>query len=346
MNIHANTLNSHRQAVLNGAQLSFKQAAQEPLGAKDVRVRMVAASVNSRDLMIKNGGYGEMPADLVVLSDGAGEIVEVGSAVTRWQVGERVMPSFFQDWREGRFAPEFMASALSSHDRAGVLREFANFHEDTLVRIPEHLSFEEAATLPCAAVTAWHALFETHRPFSKEDTVLIQGTGGVALFALQFAKAAGAKVIMLSSSDEKLERTRQMGADLGVNYKKFPAWDQRVRELTGGKGADIILDLGGKETLEKSIDAVAAHGIIAQVGVLTGWATAPENISHLIFNNSSLSGVLVGSRTYLERVTQFMHSHNLKPVIHQSFPMEHIEQAYEALSGAQHMGKITVKIAD
>ncbi|KZL19000.1 Alcohol dehydrogenase [Pseudovibrio axinellae] len=338
------TSKTHRQAHMNEGTFSLAQAAPSALGAHEVRLHMAAASVNSRDLMIAKGAYGEMPADLVPLSDGAGTIVEVGSNVSNWKVGDKVMPSFFQDWHEGRFEPGFMASALSSAERPGVLRDFAVFHEDTLVRVPDHLTLEEAATLPCAAVTAWHALFETHRTFSSEDTVLIQGTGGVAIFALQFAKTAGAKVILLSSSDEKLERARQMGADTTINYKKVPLWDQEVLKSTNGKGADIVLDLGGKDTLEKSINAVAAHGIIAQVGVLTGWAAAPQNISHLIFNNSSISGVLVGSRTYLERVSDFMSQHTIKPVIHQRFQFEGVQQAYACMKAAGHFGKITVTI--
>ncbi|MGH0000907.1 zinc-dependent alcohol dehydrogenase family protein [Pseudovibrio ascidiaceicola] len=337
--------NHHQGIVLNGSSFAPHTFPAEPLGPFEVKIALQSASLNARDQMIRKGQYGEMPADLVPLSDGAGEVIAVGQQVTKWSVGDHVMPTFFQDWLEGPFQPHALSSALSSAEQPGVLREQAKFHQDTLVRVPDHMSFQDAATLPCAGVTAWHALFEQHRTLRPEDTVLIQGTGGVAIFALQLAKAFGARVALISSSDEKLEKAKEMGADITINYKTTPDWDVELRKLTDGHGADVVLDLGGKETLERSIRAVAAHGLITQVGVLTGWAHAPENISQLVLNNSSLSGVLVGSRTYFENLCAFVSKHQIKPLIDKSFSMSQINEAYAYMDQGQHMGKVTIDIA-
>ncbi|WP_108817773.1 zinc-dependent alcohol dehydrogenase family protein [Pseudovibrio sp. Alg231-02] len=345
MTVPNHAQNHHQGIVLNGNTFSSHKFPAEPLGPFEVKIALQSASLNARDQMIRKGQYGEMPADLVPLSDGAGEVIAVGEQVTKWSVGDRVMPTFFQDWLEGPFQPSALSSAISSADQPGVLREQAKFHQDTLVGVPDHMSFQEAATLPCAGVTAWHALFEQHRALRSEDTVLIQGTGGVAIFALQLAKAFGARVVLISSSDEKLEKAKEMGADITINYKTTPDWDVELRELTDGHGADVVLDLGGKETLERSIRAVAAHGLITQVGVLTGWAHAPENISQLVLNNSSLSGVLVGSRVYFENLCAFVSKHQIKPLIDKSFFMSQIDEAYAYMDQAQHMGKVTIDIA-
>ncbi len=331
--------------VVNGATLSSHTFPVEVPGPLEVQVRLHAASLNARDQMIRKGQYGEMPADLVALSDGAGEVIAVGDKVTKWSVGDRVMPTFFQQWLEGPFVPHMLGSALSSAQYPGILREQANFHEDTLVRIPDHLSYQEAATLPCAGVTAWHALFEQHRTLKKDDLVLIQGTGGVAIFALQLVKAFGARAAIISSSDEKLAKAKELGADITINYKEVPDWDAELLQLTDGHGADMVLELGGKDTLERSLRSVAPHGLIAQVGVLTGWAHAPENISDLVLKNASLAGVLVGSRTYFENLSAFVAKHQIKPLVEKDFAMSKIEAAYDYLEKAQHMGKVTVSIA-
>lgn len=256
------------------------------------------------------------------------------------------MPIFYQEWIDGRLKSGDFESALGFAKYNGVLAEFGKFDQNTLVSIPDHLDWVEAATLPCAAVTAWHALFEQHRTFTSNDTVLIQGTGGVALFALQFAKAAGAKVIMLSSSDDKLAIVKEMGADITINYKLHPQWDIEVLRATSNAGVDIILELGGKETLERSIRSLAPHGVIAQVGILTGTDLQPDNLVNLILNNGSVSGVLVGSREHFENMTAFVSKHKIKPVVDSTFAFENVENAVAHLRGAQHMGKIAIKISD
>ena len=227
-------------------------------GAGEVLVRMAAASLNYRDYMVAEGFYNpRLKRPMVPLSDGAGMVEEAGAGVTRFKKGDRVAACFMQKWIEGPITREKTASALGGAID-GVLREYAVFHEDGLVSVPPSLSYEEAAALPCAAVTAWHALFE-HTPVAPGDTVLMQGTGGVSVFALQFARAAGLRTIVTSSSDQKLERARQLGASETINYKKTPGWDEEARKLTGGRGVDHVIEVGGSDTMPRSLKAVRAR---------------------------------------------------------------------------------------
>lgn len=327
----------------NTLQISaFQPSALSP---KQVLVRVEAASLNYRDLLTlaDAGATGGGRPNLVPLSDGAGTVVEVGSGVSRWRPGDRVSPNFFPDWTHGPFSQKHLQRALGGGATDGVLRDLMVVEEAALVEVPDHLSLLEAATLPCAGLTAWHALFERGQ-LQPGETVLVQGTGGVALFGLQLATAQGARVIVTSSSDAKLARALELGAWKTINYRSEPAWDRAVLDLTDGRGVDHILELGGPETYPKSVNAIAAGGRIAQIGVLTGYA-AQADIRPLQFKNASIHGICVGSVEQYERLNRFMASKQLHPVIDQCFSFEQVPQAYAHLKAANHFGKLVIELA-
>jgi NADPH:quinone reductase-like Zn-dependent oxidoreductase len=310
-------------------------------GPGEVLVRMTAASLNYRDYLVAKGLYNpRLKRPMVPLSDGAGVIEEMGPDVTRFQRGDRVAACFMQKWIEGPITREKGASALGG-GIDGLLREFAVFSEQGLVAIPAALSDEEAATLPCAAVTAWHALFE-HTPMAPGDTVLIQGTGGVSVFALQFAHAAGLRTIVTSSSDQKLERARQMGASETINYKKTAKWDEEARKLTGGRGVDHVIEVGGSDTMPRSLKAVRVQGAISVIGVLSG---AEPNVGprEILMNSVRVQGVYVGSRVMFERMNRAIELHTIKPVIDRVFAWTEIKEALHYMESQQHFGKICLK---
>jgi NADPH:quinone reductase-like Zn-dependent oxidoreductase len=309
--------------------------------AYEVAVKFRAASLNYRDLMFAKGLYNpnaRLPA--VPLSDGAGEVVAVGDNVTRWKVGDRVCPIFTQGWLEGRRSSQKDRTSLGGGDLDGVLREYGAFHENGLVRIPDHLSFEEAATLPCAAVTAWNALIDTGR-LKAGETVLTLGTGGVSIFAVQFAKMQGARVIATSSSDEKLARVRKLGADETINYKKTPDWDKEVARLTGGVGVDHVVEVGGAGTLAKSVNSARTEGIVYVIGVLAGGG----GLDHVrvLMKGIRLQGIMVGSRQMFEEMNRAIVANGLKPVIDRTFPFEEAREALKYMESGSHFGKIVLK---
>lgn len=331
-----------RGYTISSGALAPTLSRAKALGAREVRVAIRAASLNYRDLLIKRGQGGASLAEPVPLSDGAGEITEVGPEVSDWKVGDRVMTSFFQTWMDGPFDPSYFAGAMGG-SIDGVLAEQIVAPETGLVHIPQLMTYAEAATLPCAAVTAWGALFERGRPVKAGDILLVQGTGGVAMFGLQFAKAVGAKVVVLSSSDEKLARAMALGADFGINYKTTPVWATAVRAVTAGHGADHILELGGARTFDQSVAAVAANGSIAQIGVLTGFGATP-NLNGLYAANASINGIMVGPKAFLERVSVFMAEHRIAPVIDRTFAFDDANEAFDHLEAANHMGKIVITV--
>jgi NADPH:quinone reductase-like Zn-dependent oxidoreductase len=309
--------------------------------AYEVVVKFRAASLNYRDLMFAKGLYNpnaRLPA--VPFSDGAGEVVAIGDNVTRWKVGDRVCPIFTQGWIEGRRSSQKDRTSLGGGDLDGVLREYGAFHENGLVRIPDHLSFEEAATLPCAAVTAWNALIDTGR-LKAGETVLTLGTGGVSIFALQFAKMHGARVIATSSSDEKLARVRKLGADETINYKKTPDWDKEVARLTGGVGVDHVVEVGGAGTLAKSVNSARTEGIVYVIGVLAGGG----GLDHVrvLMKGIRLQGIMVGSRQMFEEMNRAIVANGLKPVIDRTFPFEETREALKYMESGSHFGKIVLK---
>jgi NADPH:quinone reductase-like Zn-dependent oxidoreductase len=309
-------------------------------GPGEILVRMRANSINYRDLStIADPGARGLPYPRVPNSDGAGEVVAVGSGVSRWQVGDRVASCFFQDWPAGGISSGAMASALGGA-LDGVLSEYAVVRENGAVAVPDHLSFDEAACLPCAALTAWNCLI-AGGGLTAGETVLLLGTGGVSIFALQFARAAGARVIITSSSDDKLARARELGANETVNYVENPDWARLVLELTGGRGADHVLEVGGPGTMEQSIEAVRVGGHIAYVGVLTGGAINPVGIMR---KSIRLHGVYVGSRGMFEDMNRALALHGLHPVIDRRFAFEDAPDAYRHMQAAGHFGKIVITI--
>jgi len=307
-----------------------------------VLIRVFAASLNYRDKIVLDSNEG-VKSGLVPLSDGAGQVMSINSKVTRWKEGDRVMPSFFEKWEQGSFRNIYLSSALGGGTTNGVLSEYIVVSENALVRIPEHLNYAEAATLPCAAVTAWHALFELGHLKSGE-TLLIQGTGGVAIIALQLAVAHGAKVIVISSSDTKCKRALELGAWKTINYRIQPDWNVAVLELTNGEGVDHVLELGGQDTYDRSISAVAAGGKIAQIGVLTGFGLKPDTLP-LQFKNASINGICVGSIEHFTNLNAFLSLHQIKPIIDRVFDFNHTPNAYAYLESANHLGKIVIDVA-
>jgi NADPH:quinone reductase-like Zn-dependent oxidoreductase len=304
-------------------------------GPHQALVRVRAASLNFRDLAIVSGKYmrGPLTRDTVPLSDGAGEVVAVGAAVRTLKVGDRVVATFTQ----GR-PPEALGSPLD-----GVLAELAAFDEEGLLKIPPHLSFEEAATLPCAGVTVWNALMHGPKSVRPGDTVLTLGTGGVSIFALQIAKLAGARVIITSSSDAKLERAKSLGADHGINYKAHPDWEKNVLELTDGEGADHVIDTGGAGTLPHSYLAVGPGGIVSVIGVMT----RPEgDLSPypLMTKFAMVRGIFVGAREHFEGLMRAVAVNRMKPVVDKTFEFDDAVEALKALKAAQHFGKIVIRI--
>jgi NADPH:quinone reductase-like Zn-dependent oxidoreductase len=309
-------------------------------GPYEVLVRVRANSINFRDLRVAQGLYDpRMPLPRVPLSDGAGEVTEVGSAVTRFKAGDRVAAIFMQTWVAGLPAERYTASALGGAID-GMLAEYVLLSEDGLVRIPDHLSFEEAATLPCAAVTAWNALFHESR-VKPGEMVLVQGTGGVSLFALQFARMAGALVIATSSSGEKLTRVRELGAAGTVNYKESPDWSRSVKQLTGGKGVDHVVEVGGAGTLTQSMRAVRVGGHINVIGVLSG-VSADIPMALILQRSIQLHGIYVGSRDMFEEMNRAIALHHLKPVIDKVFAAAEIGKALEYMESGRHFGKIVI----
>lgn len=317
-----------------------------PLGPMDVRIEVRAWSLNFRDLTMPRGGYPgnekiKTNPPLVPLSDAAGEVVEIGDAVQRFAVGDRVCPCFFPDWIDGELKAAQIGSALGGAVD-GVLAETVVLPEHALVRIPENLSFEEAACLPCAAVTAWQAL--TLARLTPGQTILTLGTGGVSIFALQIAKLAGVRVIVTSSSDEKLERARQLGADACINYSTHPDWDVPVREWTGGVGVDNVIEVGGPGTLERSMRAVKVSGTVSLIGILTSPEQNPSPMPAL-FKRLTIQGIYVGSRAMFETLCRAIEAGDLHPVINKIFGCESpdaVRAAYQHLKSGAHFGKVVI----
>jgi NADPH:quinone reductase-like Zn-dependent oxidoreductase len=313
-------------------------------GRGQVLVRLRAASLNYRDLMVLTGRYarGAPLPDLVPLSDGAGEVTEIGPEVTRVKPGDRVAGIFMQTWIGGDIEPEHAASSLGGAIH-GVLAEYVLFDQQGLVHLPPHLSFEEGATLPCAGVTAWNALY-AGRPLIAGQSVLVLGTGGVAIFALQFAHAAGAQVIAISSSDDKLARTKQLGALGTVNYRQHPEWQKEVLALTDGRGVDHVIEVGGAGTLPRSIEAARLSGQIHQIGVLTGGGGQIDP-SISMRKGLILRGIYVGSRQMFEAMNRAIVVSKLHPVIDRVFAFEQAAEAYRHMQSQSHLGKIVIRIA-
>ncbi|MGA8323741.1 MAG: NAD(P)-dependent alcohol dehydrogenase [Xanthobacteraceae bacterium] len=309
---------------------------------RQVLVKVKACSLNFRDFAIARGTYRMGVRDnLIPLSDGAGEVAEIGAAVTRVKVGDRVAGNFFQRWSGGEPSAESHKSALGG-GIDGMLAEYIVLEEDGVVKIPAHLSLEEGATLPCAAVTVWHAMME-HAKLKAGDTVLLQGTGGVSIFGLQFAKAMGIRAVIISSSDAKLTRAQSLGAAFGINYKTTPDWDKAAIEFTGGVGVDHVVEVGGAATLTRSFGALRSGGKITLIGGLSGGAT--ELNPGLIFSRrANVQGISVGSTQMFEAMNRAVEANAIKPVIDKVFPFAEAKAAYHHMASGAHFGKIVIRV--
>ena len=309
--------------------------------AGQVLIKFHAASLNFRDVMVISGTYNpRMKLPTVPFSDGAGEIVEVGAGVTKWAIGDRVCSTVIQGWLNGELSAEKAKTAIGAGNTAGVLREYAAYSEDAVVRIPDYLSYYEAATLPCAAVTAWHALVESGK-IRAGDTILTLGTGGVSVFATQFAKLFGASVIATSSSNEKLERARDLGADHIINYREREDWDKAVLEMTGGRGVDHVIEVGGTGTLTRSVKAVRVGGHIALIGALD--MAGEFNPIPVFMKGIRVQGIFVGSRRMFEDMNAKIGSSGLRPVIDRTFEFEEAREALRYMQSGSHFGKVVLR---
>lgn len=316
--------------------------AANPTPAKgEVKMRLHAASLNYRDLSIASGGYLRNDTRPVVpVSDGAGEVVAVGDGVTQWKVGDRVSPIFVRDWIDGPPTDACLRTCLGG-SVDGVLSEYVVLPEQSFVAVPDSMTFAQAATVPCAAVTAWHALFESGN-VQQGQTVLLLGTGGVSIFALQFAKAAGAEVIITSSSNEKIARAKSLGADHAINYRDHPEWHKEVRKLTGGEGVDHVVEVGGPGTLERSLKSTKVAGHVHLIGILDSPTAAIQPLTAL-FNLLTVRGIYVGSRRMHQDALNFMVKHSLSPVIDKTFRFDESIDAYRDFAKQNHFGKIVIE---
>ena len=344
MGAQTETMRQYQFDMVDGeVELVMKEVDRPVPGANEVLVRVRATSLNRRDLSILQSQYGggNPRTGLVPLSDGAGEVIGVGPGVTRFEVGDRVAGIFFARWMDGR--PSAMTNASARGGAIdGMLSEMIVSHEDGLVEIPEHLTFEEAATLPCAAVTAWNALFK-HGGLTEDEFVLLEGTGGVSIFGLQFSVAAGARPIITSSSDAKLVRARELGAYGTVNYRTNVEWQDEVRAITGDEGVTHVLEVGGEETLPRAIRALGYGAHIAIIGGLSGSANTMP-LGSFIGRGTSVTGIYVGSREDFEAMNAFITEHRMRPVIDRVFSLEDAPAAYDYMASGSHLGKIVIAL--
>jgi len=310
-------------------------------GRGEVLVKVHSVSLNFRDLMVVLGKYNpRMHLPRIPCSDGAGEIVAVGEGVSRVKPGDRVAAIFMQNWIDGEADAQKIRGALGG-DIDGMLAEYVVLREEGVVRVPDHLSMEEAATLPCAAVTAWNAVVGAGR-VKPGDVVLTQGTGGVSVFALQFAKMLGARVLGMSGSGEKLARLQQLGLDAGVNYRATPEWDAWVMEQTAGRGADLVVEVGGAGTFSRSLRSLRIGGTVAQIGVLSQSAEGLE-IPLLLHRQVHLRGIYVGSREHFDEMNRAITQARMKPVVDEIFSFDGAPEALRKMAAGAHFGKLAIR---
>ena len=320
--------------------LEFVEHSTPQPGPGEVLVRAHAISLNYRDLLMVKGLYNpKLKLPRIPCSDGAGEVAAVGEGVTRWKTGDRVAGIFMQNWLDGPLTPAKAKGALGG-DIDGMLAEYVVLRDTGLVRLPEHLSFAEAATLPCAAVTAWNALAAGR--LKSGSTVLILGTGGVSIFALQLARIMGVRVLGISGSDKKLERAYSLGLDAGLNYRETPAWDRWALEQTSGEGVDLVIEVGGVGTLPRSLGAIRMGGVIAQIGVLAG-AAEPLPLALILHKQARIQGIYVGSRKDFEEMNKAITLTGMRPVA-ELFPWSQVREVMARMEQAAHFGKLVLTV--
>ncbi len=322
--------------------LVISERREPQVGPGQIKLRMKAASLNYRDLLVMQRGYGALTGalPLIPISDGVGEVVEAGEGVTRVERGDRVCPMIHPHWICGPPTKKRLGDLLGG-PRDGVMAQSMVVDEKNVARVPSYLTNEEAATLPCAALTAWTAIV-TEAKLHAGDTVLVQGTGGVALFSLQIAKLIGARVIIISSSDEKLEKAYQLGADEGINYRKKPEWGKLARDLAGGDGVDHIIELGGNQTLPQSLRAIRPGGSISLIGVLSG-GNMDVRLGLIVTRYVRLQGITVGNRDGFEKMTRAFDQHKVKPVVDRIFSFDQLREALDYFVSGSHFGKICIR---
>lgn len=341
------------QSTWNGHKsLELREVKITPPGKGEVLVKLHAAALNYRDVLISKGLYpgnystGPDGQGLIPSCDGAGEIVAVGQDVSEWKTGDRVHSLFFDTWFTGPIKDEYLPHTVGGGS-PGCLAQYRVFRAETLLPIPSHLSYEEAASVPCAGITAWQSFFEK-RPITKDSTVLVLGSGGVSVFGAQFAKAAGARVIATTSSKEKEAEYRALGVDEIINYREVPEWSAKVKELTGGKGVQQVLEVGGQGTLVQSLKSVEREGFVHVIGVVAQGNPAEETINDLamllLFGQATMSGILVGSKEMAQRLDAFITEHKIKPVVDRVFGWTEVVDALDYQLGGSHFGKIVIKI--
>lgn len=319
--------------------LKLSQRPEPMAGPGQVLVRMKASSLNYRDLVVPERGYGNYTGTLplIPVSDGVGVVCEIGPGVSRVAVGDRVCPTYFQNWVAGEPDLERLTQSLGG-PIDGTMTDIMCLSEQGVVKVPAHLNDAQAASLPCAALTAWSAL-TTGSNTKAGDRVLIQGCGGVALFAVQFAKLLGAHVTVITSSDERMERVRQLGADAVINYRAVPEWAKATREITAGRGYDLIVELGGEKTLPQSLRCIRPGGTIAMIGILSGSAMA-TSLGLIITRQVRLQGVTVGHRDGFEAMLRTMDQHQVEPVVDRIFAFEALKEAMSYLKSGAQFGKV------
>ena len=301
--------------------------------------------MNFHDVLNLQGLLANLAWPRVPFSDNCGEIVAVGADCDRWRTGERVIANFFPYWFDGEPQPRY-CDVVFGDQIDGFLQDHTIVDARSLVRVPVHLSAAEAATLPCAGLTAWRSLAVEAR-IQPGQVVVIQGTGGVSLFAMQFAKMFGAEVVLISSSDQKLEFGRKLGADHTHNYRKDPAWDQKVLDITSGRGADVVVEVGGAETMARSISAAKVNGHVSVIGVRSGLGmTAPIAVEPVLIKNLTLRGITVGNVRQLEAMCRALEMHDIHPVVDRRFPFGNVQGAAALMQEQTHVGKIAIDIAD
>lgn len=338
-------MKAYRIRVAGGIDsLTLAEEAAAPLAAGQIRLRVRAVSLNFRDLMIVGGSYlagGERP--VIPGSDAVAEVVELGPGVARWALGDRVATSFFPHWHDGAATPDKTRATFGA-DSDGVLAEEIVVPQESVFAVPAHLDDAQAATLTCAGVTAWNALF-VEAGLRPGQSVLLLGTGGVSIWGLQLAKAAGLRAIVTSSSDDKLERARALGADAVVNYRSHPEWQDEVLRLTGGRGVDAVLEVGGSGTLTRSVRSAAMGGTVAIIGGVSGFGGELDAIA-LIMGAKRLSGIFVGSRGMGEELSRFVEINRIVPVVDRVFGFEQAREAYRYLESGSHFGKVVIRVAE
>ncbi|MBF4483362.1 NAD(P)-dependent alcohol dehydrogenase [Flavobacterium sp. CSZ] len=307
----------------------------------EILVQIKAVSLNYRDLLvIKGTDKWKPPVGRIPVSDGVGIVVEIGNQVTEVALNDRVAGLFFPYWIDGNLSSEKLLNSLGGSASDGMLQQFVVLKENAVIKIPDYLSNEEAATLPCAAITAWHGLIEKGN-VKAGDSVLIQGTGGVSLFSMQFALAVGAEVILLSGSDDKLERAKKMGVNHLINYKSVPQWENEVKKITNGLGAKHIVEVVGSDHINKSIEAVALDGTISVIGIMNG-LTGNINTAKLMSKQVRLQGINVGSKEMFLRMNQTLETKNIHPIIDSVFLFQDAIDAFKKLESSSHFGKLVI----